>query len=215
MAHSLIRFWFCVTVALLAVSLANPLIELMSNAGVFGADAYTDHSIIDLAPTFCAGVLFLTVHVFQRIRGMLAYPREPTRSQLHAWGKALDRAKLPRLIPYAFALQILILYVMETLEQCVTAGHPLGGAVWLGGPVFLSLFIHAAFCAVMLLFVGRNLHALSGTVVRIVRLIRELVTRVIGGRPNVLSYRLDFPAHAYRLLVLCRIGERAPPSVVA
>ncbi len=44
------------------------------------------------------------------------------------------RSSIGGVMVTAFAVQVAVLYAMETIEQVVVRGHPLGGTLWLGGP---------------------------------------------------------------------------------
>ena len=208
------RILFCIAVAIMAAAAADPLVEFGSNAGLFGPGNYTDHSNLDVVPAVLVALLFAALHLFLRIRGALMGPREASRLWLRQSSDALGSAMLLRLLPAAFAIQIVALYSMETAEQFVVAGHAFGGTIWLGGPTAASLTVHAAFCLIVTLTVGRTLRAFARTAVQIVRLIRELATLPAHcGRPlflpllRVRTLRLSSP-------IPSRIGERAPPVLV-
>jgi hypothetical protein len=67
-----IRAWFCIAAALVAASVADPLVEFASNRGVFGPGSFTDHSNRDVLPALCAGLAFGAVYVLLRARSILA-----------------------------------------------------------------------------------------------------------------------------------------------
>ena len=197
-----LRAWFGLAAALVAASVADPLVEFASNRGLFGAGSFTDHSNQDVLPALGAGLLFGTVYVVLRVRGMLAC-----------------RVALPPavgvLLPYVFAAQIALLYGMETLEQFVVSGHALGGTVWLGGPLPASLAAHAASCVLATFLLGRLTHSLSYKTARIVTRIAAAIG-LAPRSPLVAFVRRSHRADARRRApLLGRTGERAPPHLTA
>jgi hypothetical protein len=124
--------------------MADPLVEWASNAGRFGPGNFTDHSTADVVPALLVGVLFVATHLWLRVRRALT--RGPASDLLRASRQAIGGGVL-RLLPLVFAIQMLVLYCMETSEQIAVVGHPLGGMIWLGGPVLQpssAVFGHAA-----------------------------------------------------------------------
>jgi hypothetical protein len=198
-----LRTWFCVTAALVAAALANPLVEFVSNGGLFGACGCTDRSNVDVLPTISVGLLAGLSYLYLRVQHAFARDARPVS------------LNLPRLIPAIFALQILVLFTMETLEQIVVRGHALSGTTWLGGPLPISLAVHAATCLIATLLLARVLGAITRTAVRIVGLI--LRSSVVPARgPRKMFARFRYPASFRRPGPLrCRIGERAPPRLTA
>jgi hypothetical protein len=132
---------------------------------------------------------------------------------LRAASKALTSG-MPRLLPMIFGLQMLTLYVMETAEQLAVRGHLLGAMVWLGGPAPISLAVHGAICVAVAFAIARSVRTLAATTIRVIRLIQALAAYAPGGAQIVRRGRttvsLKRPAP-----ICCRIGERAPPLVVA
>jgi len=129
-----------------AAVFADAVAEALSDASLFWHGRFTDQSSADLVPAFVIGLgaLVLTL-VLVILRGR----REAggsLRSLLLASARILTRREIVRLVPAIFVSQICALKAMETSEQIVVYGHPLGGTLWLGAPVLASLFIHALFC---------------------------------------------------------------------
>ncbi len=182
---------------MIAAAVADPLVEFASNSGWFGPGNFTDRSNLDVFPALVAGIGVLVLYLIGTARAVLA-------------GTALPR-RIGSLVPAIFVLQIAALYGMETTEQLIVGGHTLGAAVWLGGPVFVSLAIHAAFGATAAFWIARSARRLAATTLRVIALIKttasfsahvfEILPR---RRPDARSFRQLAP-------VLCRIGERAPP----
>jgi hypothetical protein len=133
---------------------------------------------------------------------------------LRASHRALARA-LPRLLVPAFALQIVILYAMETAEQLIVWGHPLAPTVWLGGPIWFSLGVHAVICVIVAFVIAKWVRLLANTSLRVIRLIRAfaiLAAQLFPPRRRRLPLRIAFKVASP---VLCRIGERGPPVFAA
>jgi hypothetical protein len=200
-----IRAWFCIAAALVGASTADPLVEFASNSGRFGPGSFTDHSNQDVLPALAAGLALGAVYVFLRARRTLA-----------AHDGALVRTIGVRsLLPCVFAIQIALLYGMETVEQFVVAGHSLGGTIWLGGPPLASLGVHAAICVLTTLLMARLTRFLSRKAV-------TLAARIVAAiglaprSPAMLFLRVSQRADERRLAPLRRrIGERAPPQLAA
>lgn len=196
------RTWFCLAAALVAASIADPLVEFASNAGVFGPGSFTDHSNQDVLPALAAGLALGAVYVFLRARHMLE----------RRGGGAVGAPGVKLLLPSVFALQIALLYLMETAEQCVVAGHTLGGTVWLGGPPLASLAVHAAVCGLTTLLMGRLARALSQRAVTLVACIVAAIGSAPRSSAHILRHVTRWADARRRAPLLSRIGERAPPQ---
>jgi hypothetical protein len=155
------RFWFCIAAAAIAAATADPLVEGVSNAGWFGRGSYTDHSNLDVLPTLALGAILGVLYLVFRVR----------RDLLQASDDALHTTVSRLLVPI-FGLQLALLASMETLEQIVVAGHSLGRTVWLGGPIWFSLSVHAAVCVAVSFGLARVLQAWASTTVRFIRQLR-------------------------------------------
>jgi hypothetical protein len=161
MKRASIRIWFCVAAAAIAAAVADPLVEGVSNAGWFGPGSYTDHSSLDVVPTLALGAILVVLYLVLRVR----------RDLLQASDDALHTT-VTRLLAPIFGLQLALLASMETLEQIVVAGHSLGRTVWLGGPIWFSLSVHAVVCIAVSFGLAKMLHAWASTTVRIIRHMR-------------------------------------------
>ena len=204
MKRGSIRFWFCIASAVLAAAMADPLVESLSNAGWFGPGSFTDHSNLDVLPVLLCGAAFVICYLALRVR----------RELLRASGEAL-RARVGRLLPYIVAAQLTVLYAMETVEQVVVAGHVMGGTVWLGGPIWFSLGVHALVGTAVAYGLARLACACAQTTLRVLRRFRALATRALHA-PAPLAVRGRGTAWLRaNSLVRCRIGNRAPPLTFA
>jgi hypothetical protein len=212
LSRSSIQIWFCLAVAAISAAIADPLVEWASNAGRFGPGNFTDHSSADVVPALLVGVLFVATHLLLRIRRALT--SGPTHDLLRASRAALS-GRVVRLLPLMCAIQILALYCMETAEQVAVVGHPLGGTIWLGGPVLVSLAVHAIACVLVACAASKVLRALTRSAVLAVRIILAMAARPARGvsptelgRPSACCSQIAF-------FVLCNVGERAPPLLTA
>jgi hypothetical protein len=198
--HGSIRFWFCVASAVIAAAIADPLVESASNAGWFGHGTFTDHSSLDVLPTLLCGALLVTCYLALRVR----------RELVRASGQAL-RARVGRLLPFILALQLVVLYAMETTEQVIVAGHSLGGTIWLGGPLWFSLTVHALVGTAIAYGIARLASACAHTTIRVIRRLRALATRALHAPPPLALRGRGMAWVRCSAPVLCRIGNRAPP----
>lgn len=201
---------FCLISAIAGAALANPLMESLSNAGVFGPGSYTDHAMVDV---FAAVVLAATggiVWIAFQVKKWLA--RSVTRPDwMRRSNVALDSRTLMRLLPAIFTLQIATLYAMETVEQIAIYGHILGPTIWLGGPAVISLLTHAVIGIAATFMLRHALRKCARAVAAIVCfVVRQLaVVRTHANLTVALARRALFIPSSSP--IPCRIGERAPP----
>ena len=188
---------FCLAVAVIAAAVADPVVEFASNAGWFGPGNFTDRSNLDVFPALVVGIGVLALYLIGTARAVLA-------------GTALPR-RIGSFLPAIFVLQIAALYVMETTEQLIVGGHTLGPAVWLEGPLFASLAIHAAFGATATFWIARSARGLAATTLRVIALIKTTPSFAAHRFEILPRRRCDEPSFRQLVPVLCRIGERAPP----
>jgi hypothetical protein len=191
---------FCLAVAVIAAAVADPLVEFASNAGWFGHGLFTDRSNADVLPALPAGAVVLALFILRRARAIL------------------DGCALPRrcwtLLPAIFVVQLVVLFVMETCEQIVLCGGVLGPAVWLGGPIAASLAMHALSCVAFTWIFARCARGLAKTTLRVLHMIRAIATFAIAPGTIVRLQTVDC-SPCKNVPLLCRIGERAPPWMLA
>lgn len=215
LTRSSLRLWFCLGVAIVAAAIADPMMESASNAGCFGPGSFTDHSTANVLPALLVGCLLALLYLVLRVRAAFAGEGAPREDLLRAASRALDNG-LPRLLPIAFALQILVLYAMETAEQYMVWGHALGPTIWLGAPVFISLAAHAAVCAAVAGLVAGLVRALTRATLGAVRFIQALAMLSAKGAPAIAHLRRSCVTRAgSQTVCLSGIGERGPPLLVA
>jgi len=210
---SSIRLWFCLAVSVLAAALADPLVECASNAGWFGTGPFTDHSTLDVVPAAAAGGLLILLNLGIRIQRIVFGMRTPLRSLLHASRDELGGG-IVRLLPAAFAMQIGVLFLMETAEQYAVYGHGLGGTIWLGAPIAVSLAAHAAAC-VLVAFIGAAcVRTLARAAAGLIRIMLSAVRLPVCPLATAVR-RLESGARTRTRFVLAGLGERAPPAFLA
>jgi hypothetical protein len=209
-----IKIWFCLAAATLAASLSDIMVESASDRGWFGPGQFTDHSLWVIGPAVLTGIAFVLMHLCLRVREALSHDHKPTPNWLQLARDAVGRRVLIW-TPLIFALQIAVLFAMETAEQVVVYGHTLGGALWLDGPVAISLLVNAAVCMLVTCAAVWLVRALADATVQFVKLVLLFATlreRGIGSR--YLAYRPKV-TFAQSTRAFCRIGERAPPFLTA
>lgn len=210
---TVLRLPFCLAVALIAGALADPLVESVSNTGVFGGH-YADDNHITIVPTLLVGVvLVLQISIVR----CFATRRQ---SGLHRdWlvDVAMRISARPPMQDFAcvFGLQIAALFVMESLEQIVGGGRLLGGTAWLGGPIAFSLLTHALVCVGCMFAVNGAMRAIVTTFAALIRVAIDFIlvplTRaascILASRnadPTCLRAQTSHVRHN---------GERAPPPL--
>jgi len=198
---------------MIAASIADPLVEYASNAGWFGPGNFTDYSNWNVAPALTVGLIFVALHLCLRVHKALARAHiSPNWPRLAA--DALG-ANAIRLVPIIFVAQVFVLYLIETTEQQVVYGHLLGGTIWLGGPIPVSLVAHAVVCVLVTAVASLVLRAFADAAIRLVQIVHSIARLPALAAPTVFLGRPVFCAHPESNRVLGRIGERAPPSLTA
>lgn len=124
------RLPFLFAVAFVAAGLGDPVVESVSNTGIFGH--YVDNNHLGVVPTLLAGAVVIAEVLV--LRFVEAWRRSTNRSR----GSLIDIARdfgsrsVARDFPLIFGLQLLSVFAMESGEQLVAGGKLLGGTSWLG-----------------------------------------------------------------------------------
>jgi len=201
---------FICAAALFAATLGDAVVEGISNADILWHGSYTDRSSLDLLPMF---LLALAALIVTQGLSLLTQARETglsTRALILSTSRALMPREVTRLLPAIFALQILVLFSMETAEQIVVYGHAFGGTLWLGGPIAMSLLIHAVFSVAAAFSISSTLSALANALTRMVKCI--FARFAARAHPTiVLSPERIFCA--LTLIVTASLVERGPPPL--
>jgi hypothetical protein len=203
--------WFAVAIAAIAAACSDRIVEGFTDRGVFGPAQFTDHSSANSLPVACLGALLLLRFMYLRVRSALRTRDVPLRA---GETRTIATRALLWSLPSIFAVQIAGLWLMETAEQHLVVGHAFGGLIWLGGPAWFSLGVHAVICIVTALVARSVLRALEPRALRLIRALLSVLCTVGEDRRMRLIPRLA-PIVVRPAFVLCRIGERAPPLSVS
>ncbi len=212
MKHSSIYGVFVCAVALFAAVLGDVVVEGISNAQIFWRGNYTDRSSLDLLPVFVLAVAALIATQGLAVLAQKSETGLSARALILSTSRALMPRDIARLLPAIFALQVLVLFSMETAEQVVVYGHAFGGALWLGGPIVMSLTIHALFSVSAAFGLSIALSALGETITRIVKCIFARFVACARLTIVTLPKRIVF---ALALIVTESLVERGPPVLIA
>jgi hypothetical protein len=207
---SSIGSFFTFAAALVAAVAGDAVVEGLSNANIFWHGKYTDRSSLDLLPVLMLAVTALIAGVCRsmmraaRVRGI------STRSLVLSTAHLLEPSTILRLLPAVAAVQIVALYLMETTEQLAVFGHPLGGTVWLGGPVGASLTIHLFLAVICAFALSTSLRTFAMTLARVVDCIFGNYQKLArgGGAIRLTRGRV---ARAFEPIVISSIVGRGPP----
>lgn len=209
---ALTRLVFCIAAAVAAAALADPIVEALSNAGAFGPGRFTDRSNADVLPALCVALVFAVLFVAGSARRALA-SREPP-DWVRTCADGIAGTSVLRLLPVTFVLQIGTLFGMETFEQIVVYGHVLGGTLWLGGPLAVSLLMHAAAGALVIALFARLLRGLARAVVDVIRFVRRLAVAWPHDAPAVCARTCTVPLRRSDERAFDRLKGRAPPHLI-
>jgi len=200
---------FCLAVAVTAAAMLDPLVEFLANRGLFGAGNFTDHSNLDVLPGLAIGVAFLAIVIAGSAWRALSR-RRYAPAWLRACAVVSGRASAAQLFPGIFAAQLTALWSMETLEQLVVAGRPLGGAVWLGAPAPIALALHAAGGLAFTLVLARIVRWSAETLAHAVVCVCEFFRAHGPGRSHRRRSHARIAA-PFLEPILARQSGRAPP----
>jgi len=208
------RGLFCLGVAALAATAADPLVEAASNAGWFGRRDYTDHSNVDVIPALVVSAVLALLYVFLRAQRLVA-PRSLVVARVRDSLRAGASKPVFPLLPAIFAMQLGVLYGMETIEQIVVAGHPLGGVIWLGAPAAIALVLHGCACVLTAYALAAVLDALTRAAVRIALFVCAIFLRQLHEHRRAPRLWLEPPVTVRQNPLASRSGKRAPPFLIA
>jgi hypothetical protein len=205
------RLPFLFAVAFVAAGLGDPVVESVSNTGIFGH--YIDNNHLGVVPTLLAGTVVIAEVLV--LRFVEAWRRSTNRSRNSFVDIARDfgSRSVARDFPLIFALQLISVFALESGEQLVAGGKLLGGTAWLGGPILFSLIAHA-------IIGGLCTFTLDACMRAIVRALASLVLTAVRfiwlavARASVAPFRLDRRAIWFARAQaphVREIGGRAPP----
>jgi hypothetical protein len=202
------RLCFVFTSAIAAAVIGDAVVEAVSNSLIAWRGAYTDRSSLDLLPMSLFAALMFALVVSLMMRRELAAGRLSERALIIAVSRLFGPRDVTRLLGPTFLLQIATLFGMETVEQSIVYGHPLGGALWLGGPMIASLIIHFALGVACAFGLAR---ALADFARAVGKLVRWLAPVALPRRPVARAIEPDVPSRVPRLLLGKTRAQRGPP----
>lgn len=203
-------------IALVAAAIGDPLVETISNTGIFGA-GFVDDSQQSVVAVLTAGVLLGALLAIARFHLVARTANGASRDWLREVGTALARTSSTRHIAVIFAAQLAVVFVMESAEHVLGRGASIRGLSWLGAPPIFSLALHAIVCLFCAYAARRITRALMPRVLAVLcealerilaALALDAVRGVLGHCPRRVARHFDFRAAR-------RIRGRAPPSFLA
>ena len=207
------RFPFLAAVALLAAAIGDPLVETISNTGVFG-HGYDDNNHLSVIPTFVACALLALFVIASRCRDAI---RRIDRTQAGDWlatGAAVVAGRSPLLdVPAVIALQLAALFAMESVEQVALGGKLAGGLAWLGGPIVFSVLTHALIGTACTLLCAFSLRSLVRSIASLVREALDVILCLISREDERFFLRRREGKSLLRVRApqTSRLRGRAPP----
>jgi hypothetical protein len=172
--------WSFIVSGALAASVAGHLvIQTLGERGRLETSTYGAYTHVALGPAIVfalVSALLATRALLRRRRRAYSFRRDDA---LVRDANAIVRLDWSAIVAYVAMLQLVLLYLMETLEHLVAFGSPTSGLDWLGGNVPVALAVHlalACFTAAMLRRAGRDLVAN--------RSVRCVVTASARARPE-------------------------------
>lgn len=208
------RLLFCMASAVTAAAMVDPLVERLSNAGAFGAGHFTDRSNLDVIPALTVGcalaLAFVTLAAWRQLMH-----RKYAPPWLREWALDLAPSSIMSLVPAVLSMQLFALFAMETLEQLAVYGHPLGGTVWLGGPVVVSLVLHLAGSVATTLVFSRILLRSARTLADVICLVMRAFIALGEQRSKPRARSSDVTTPRFIEPIIERLKGRAPPHLSA
>jgi len=205
------RGLFAVAAAVMGAASIDPLVEALSNHHFFGPGIFTDQSNADVVPALSVALAFSALLIVLAVQRILRHEIGVTR-WLRPYATHVDGSSVRSLLPAIFLLQLAVLYVMETTEQLVVVGHLMGPAIWLGGPVLISLALHGLGCVAITFALSWLVRALTGRIVDAVRFVlRFVIVRRNLGRERHVEIEL-ISVSERREPFIERLKGRAPPQ---
>jgi hypothetical protein len=209
------RLPFLLAIALVAAAIGDPLVETIANTGAIGR-GFSDNNHLSVIPTLIAGLLLVSLAIGRRCLDLCRHCPRRGDWVIETAKRFCERPPLDDL-PYVIFLQFAALFVMESTEQLVFGGRLLGGAAWLGGPIFFSVVAHALIGAVCCIAITQNARAIvkrfatlfAGTLNFILLVLHRQSCALFAPR------RSEPTPRALQILDVRRIGERAPPALLA
>jgi hypothetical protein len=199
-------------VALIAAALADPVVESVSNTGIFGGH-YADNNHLGVIPTLLVGVMLVLEIIALRCLEVLRHSRNGSRDWLVDVARGISKRSPAQDLPYVLGMQLAALFLLESIEQLAVGGKLLGGTAWLGGPLLFSLLLHALVGAGCTFALGSLIRAIVRTFASLVRtairFIWLAIARATGGGSRFAGR--ETPCLRAQSPHVRQIGGRAPP----
>jgi hypothetical protein len=201
-------------IALVAAALSDPLVETISNTGIFGR-GFRDDNHQSVATVLVAGTVLGLLLLVARFRFGASGAQTGSRDWLREVVCGLSKSSPSRHIAAIFAAQIAVVYTMEFCEQLLTPGASIAGLSWLGAPIVFSLPIHFAVC-VFCAYAVR--HITRAIVPGFIAVICDVLDRILAefarnGAGTVFVNSIEQLVRHVELTAADRIRGRAPPSL--
>jgi hypothetical protein len=207
----LYRLPLLVAVAFIASALADPVVESVSNTGIFGGH-YADNNHIGIIPALLVGLVLVLEVLTLRFMDLWRHAANGSRGRRVDDAKDFAAAPVARDIPAVLVMQLAALFLLESAEQVALGGRLLGGTAWLGGPILFSLLTHALIGAGCIFVLGVFMRAMTRTFASIVRSAIRFIWLAIAGTTGEFNRdRRDTPGPRAQAPHVRQIGGRAPP----
>jgi hypothetical protein len=219
------RLPFACAVALIAAAIGDPIVEAISNTGIFG-HGYSDNNHLGVIPTLIAGTalyVLLVIRLYLAKVNLCEITSRSKRSRRSAtelrddWlidiARYVNARPAAHDLPVIIALQFVALYLMESAEQLALGERLMGGTMWLGGPALFSVVAHTLITIACTLVIARVMRRIVKRVAQIVETAIEFLLdiRAVGDTGVFAHRRIGFVVARTQARHACRIGERAPP----
>ena len=201
-------------IALVAAALGDPLVETISNTGIFGP-GFVDDNHQSVVTVLVAGIVLGLLLFVARFRRTAVRSNPGSRDWLREVVGGLSKTSSSRHIASIFAAQVAVVYGMEFCEQQLAPGTSMHGLSWLGAPIVPSLAIHLAVC-VCCAYVIR--HATRAILPCFIAVICNVLDRILvefarnAARSVFVSSIEQLVCHV-ELTAAQRIRGRAPPAL--
>jgi hypothetical protein len=207
---------FVLATALVAGALGDPLVETISDTGIFGP-GYHDTNHLGVVPALICGLVLTLEVVLLRCLQALRGGARRERDWLIAVAERFNSRSPLRDVPYVFVLQLGVVFAIETVEQLLVGGKLEEGTAWLGGPVAFSLTAHVLLAIVVTIVLAYLTREVAKTLASLVRIaFAWIALPAFRDAAAPLRERCTGAPFGYQHSPHARqIGERAPPHLLA
>jgi hypothetical protein len=197
-----------------AADLGHGVMVTLDRIGLTGGP-YGLYSHGATTPTLFAGLIFAIIGIMAYVGDALVEAASVRVDWLADCAARIARIHVIPLAGIVFLVQIPLLYAMETFEQTLAFGHPLGLLTTFGGPLYIALVVHALSAFIMsscaILFsrsITQAVRIVARAVAPYLRRPAKVTSLTAGARHTPVGLR----AKRRRLMPLARhIANRPPP----